>query len=516
MCGHSLTECRHTHSRLLPIVLLSTLTLLRVWLIARTGPAGMHGLGGLFLSFVDEISCSGGKMPVRIPYYSTGGLPFAYPPLAFYATAIFKNALSLSVLSAATGVAAFANAVALPLFYIGARRVRVPGLALGCACVIYGLMPAAYIEQFEIAGLAEAFGNLAIIIFALGLHAAHDQSGVRSHVLAGVGWAFCVLSSPGSAYGSAVMALIYIVALCRRDPMPRTWAHNLTMLLAMGAVGLGLSAPYWLTVVVRHGAGTFIRSFGAQHGSFVELLATSLVGFLDFSVSGGPLGFVTDVLILSGLVWAFCQRRWWLIIWFLGFLAIPREGRWLVTVPAAILGGIGLAETLLLLAAYRGKIGRLVGFAVVTTSLVFNVIGSVVLHDAEYDEELWTQAQAAMIWARANTPADATFIVLGDQYVREWVPYVAQRAVLNVWWGQEWEPDEQRVIGQLNDALQECRDWGCVCANLAAVAGIQSELWILLETAMLPDLRWSEGEDDFLSTMWSNDRFVIGGLTCSP
>ena len=45
-------------------------------------------LGGLFYQMSIEIIKNGFLLPVSIPYYYPGGLPFAYPPLPFYIQAI--------------------------------------------------------------------------------------------------------------------------------------------------------------------------------------------------------------------------------------------------------------------------------------------------------------------------------------------------------------------------------------------------------------------------------------------
>lgn len=503
------------HRDNLSTILLTAVVAVRGWLIVSAALWTPHGLGGLFLAFADAISGSRYRLPVGVPYYSEGGLPFAYPPAAFYAIAIITDVFKVPTIVGEAALVVIASALSLLVFFAFARRMRLSESALMGACTVLALMPAAYVEQFEIAGLAEAVGSVAIIVFALSLLIAYERSTARDYVLAGIAWAFCVLSSPGSAYGSVVTALIYAVALLRKDPAQHSVSRNLQMLVLMGLVGATVSAPYWLTVAAHHGIGIFTRSFGAQHGNPAELFLAALTVVLRFSVAGGPLGFVTDVLILGGLMWAFSQRRWWLIAWCLGLLLIPREGRWLVTIPAAILGGIGLTEALIALGAAHGKAGRLVGFAVVATSLTLNTLGAVMSREASYDSELWTQAEEAMDWVKGNTSANTTFIVLGDQYIREWVPYVAERTVLNVWWGQEWEPEEQRVVGQLNEALAACYSWECVCSNVDQFLG-HSEFMVFLEAGAFPYLEPTATDDVRFSRSWRNEAFVVGSLTCTP
>jgi hypothetical protein len=45
-------------------------------------------LGGLFYEFSRQIASHNFSFPTQIPYYSAGGIPFAYPPLSFYIQAL--------------------------------------------------------------------------------------------------------------------------------------------------------------------------------------------------------------------------------------------------------------------------------------------------------------------------------------------------------------------------------------------------------------------------------------------
>ena len=48
-------------------------------------------LGGLFVEFSEQIAQNGFRFPVTIPYYSEGGIPFAYPPLGFYLAGLLAS-----------------------------------------------------------------------------------------------------------------------------------------------------------------------------------------------------------------------------------------------------------------------------------------------------------------------------------------------------------------------------------------------------------------------------------------
>jgi hypothetical protein len=67
----------------------------------------------------------------------------------------------------------------------------------------------------------------------------------------------------------------------------------------------------------------------------------------------------------------------------------------------------------------------------------------------------------AMEWIKNNTPSEAKFVALTRDQVLEWLPFVAQRTIMNTPFGSEWEPIEGQRILQLNGQLRSCRNTTC-------------------------------------------------------
>jgi hypothetical protein len=57
------------------------------------------GYAGLYNEISDAILENSFFLPMRIPYYGPNGIPFAYPPLAFYLEALITKLANMSVLN---------------------------------------------------------------------------------------------------------------------------------------------------------------------------------------------------------------------------------------------------------------------------------------------------------------------------------------------------------------------------------------------------------------------------------
>jgi len=86
--------------------------------------------GGLFLAMAEAVAENGYALPARVPGYTPGGIPFAYPPLGFYLLAPLLD----------TGVSPLALARVLP----GVFRIvaLMPTYALGRALSVRTDKPA--------------------------------------------------------------------------------------------------------------------------------------------------------------------------------------------------------------------------------------------------------------------------------------------------------------------------------------------------------------------------------------
>lgn len=427
-------------------------------------------LGGLFVAFAQQIADQNFRLPHTIPFYSAGGLPFAYPPLAFYLEAALLKIFPGQAFLFANLLPPLLACLALAVLAWGLQRVwpQEDGLRLS-ALFAYAFLPNAFSNQIEAAGLAEALGSLALGLFFWAAWRFRLRPGWDSALGSGAALAFCVLSSPGSAIGAAGLAtLLAVEHLLQQRMRPLAWMR----LGGMAFSGAALSAPYWLTVLLRFGRGFFLQPVLAQfaqeassHNPLQPGLRLSAFGVVENSWAFG-----WNVLIFWGLAVSLSRRQFALPA-ALGLLFfIPRENVWLMALPAALLFAQGWQVGLRPLLPIR----PLARAALVASLGVWLALLSLGLARALEKDQQWrlSAAQAQRLQeARALLPPDALIVVLGGDGLLEWAPYLLQRETLNTPFGLEWQPAEAAAVSQMNAHLEQAASWQEVAAALPPVSG---------------------------------------------
>ena len=475
-------------------------------------------LGGLFAEFAAQIAAHRYALPTTIPFYTPGGIPFAYPPLPFYLEALLIDGLALPKFAVVNALPPLLSTLTLPAFHRLTGELGFNSAARLAALLVYAILPGAFLEHLEAAGLAEALGSLAIIVLAAGLARACREDSWRSHALAGLGLALGVLASPGSAYASGLMILIAAGARLARTARDRLAVAlgGLALVLAVGAV---VASPYWLAVISRHGVQVFWEPWAARHHAY---WAETIWYAGGFRVSGIPSLYRLpwDGLLLAGLCYGLVRRRWALAAWLLAFLAVPQERGWITPIPAALLAGLALADLVGRRRNPSPGAGRrrraivLAGLAVLgggyaLAADILTIQGKL----ADANGILTADDMAAMEWARQTTPPDAAFVVLPFKAaIAEWTPHLARRTVLNMRYGAEWQPAENDRIEALNAALGQCEDLDCWRRSLRAFGYPGERVYLLLDRAHVPWLNPATSAEGGFEWLYENGKDFIGRL----
>jgi hypothetical protein len=499
-----------------------------IGIVVRCGHLFFIGLdvpfryGGLFVEFSRQIATNGYLLPANIPFYTQGGIPFAYPPLAFYVQAFLIETLSLPKYAVVNLLPPLVAVLSLPSFYLLTRALNMSDRSRLGAVVVFALLPNAFLDQIEGGGLAESFGTVSLIWFAIALVRFRRSASVGRAAAVGLCWALCILSSPGSAYGSVPMFLIFAIGSLLAGERG-TGLRTFLLLAGSGIVAVVLSVPYWGTVLSNHGVGVFTAAVRAQQGGLMATVIRPLTDFLTFDIATGSIPFLWNVLIFSGVVWGLLHRRWTLLAWFVVFQSIPREGAWMVSIPAALLAGMGTLEGLLPgLQRIRNQVESpwtersiTVGFCLVLSAwigvILFATLLPVTFRPANTASP---ESIAAMTWIRGNTPEDARVITLCDDYTREWVPEISRRTVPNMRFGAEWQPGERSRILRLDQRFQECEDLACVASGIGDLTG-PGEVYLFADKARFDGLLAATPESSILPYRreWGNNEIIIVRLT---
>lgn len=464
------------------------------------------GLGGLFYAFAEQILDNNYAWPERIPHYTMGGIPFAYPPLAFYLEALIIDLFSPAKFALVNSLPVIFSLLSLPAFYLLARKLYDDERNRAYALLAYATMPAAYMQLIEAGGLAEALGSLILMLFGLFLVRLYKHNRNRDAVWAGLFLGGCVMASPGSAYAALPAILIFLGSayIARRH----TFLDMLRWAILACLIGVAVASPYLLVVIHEHGIQQFMEPFGAEHRDTFSFY--TLRQMLKFEVAGEGYSILWNALILVGLLGAAVKRQWALIACFLLFYIIPREGVWLVSLPAAFL----ITTAVDYLTPMYGKHYWLTSVLVAVLSFTV-LLSSLLLIENKFqrgDVITWREMNA-LEWASQHTAPDANLIVLASTAAIEWSPQITERTVLNVKYGAEWEPDEREKIVTLNAELFACFELDCIRQQIAVFGYYESRVYILLDknrSKVLTHL-FEVAPDDF-DIVYDQDDVLIGTL----
>jgi hypothetical protein len=491
---------------------------LRVFKLLLVNPRLPVHEAGLFVEFAQQIIDNHFFLPHSIPYYTEGGIPFGYPPLSFYVEAVLLRTFPQSEFLIANLLPVVASILTLISIIPLTRALGLGPFPGFITLAIFAIIPSAYSEQSESAGLAEAFGSLAIVWFCTSLAKVYHEEKIERYILAGVALAFCVLTAPGSAYASVFLFVIFSIYQLIRKRANRIIV--LGHLILAGITGLLVSSPYWLAVLYNHGIQIYVNTLFTQYQNGDSLpILYRIASLFDFNISGTLYPFFWSFIIFSGFIGAIFRGQWWLPIWFLAFYFIPREGGWLCAIPASLLASYGITEIWTPIAASATKkiswlqkvailacLGIMI-LAYIFTTTVTTIVGPIA---ANYRQADWSQRLEAMQWVKANTPLEGRFIVHGTSELSEWSAHLMRRVVLNVEQGSEWDPQKSKMIKDFNHQINDCLDAACIRQNLKEITS-EPQVYLILEKKGMGNLpNQMKLKQDGFEVLWENRTVLVG------
>lgn len=451
--------------------------------------------GGLFYLMTEEIQRARYALPVYTSYNSAQ-IPFAYPPLAFYIAGLISDVAGWSLLDVVRLLPAIVSTLTIPAFFLLGRAILQSTTQAVVAAFAFAMLPRSFTWFIMGGGLTRAPGFLFAVLMlhqAYLLYTRRNTRFVFSTVLFG---SLAVLSHPENTW-FAVYSAVFLFLFYGRD------RRGLVNSLLVVAGVLVLTAPWWMTVMSRHGLSPLLAAgAGGGYGWF------SLSPLKTFNFTDEVHLSVFGVLGLLGVFASLAERRFFLPFWLLAiFVVNPRNPATVATVPLAMLIGIA-ADRLVLSGIYRlgvanrprggvedpaAERGKLWPVPYVSRTFPLVVLGlmisyfvgytflatrSVTRHDAGL-QVLPAEERDAMRWIAANTPDHSTFLVLnfapgwfGEDRASEWFPALARRASLTTVQGYEWLPGGQfhRRMGRYG-ALRECATRDVSCLDRWAASG---------------------------------------------
>ncbi|HUX88669.1 MAG TPA: hypothetical protein VMW65_16820, partial [Chloroflexota bacterium] len=235
--------------------------------------------GGLFFQMIQDLQAAHYRLPL-VTSYNQAGIPFAYPPLAFYVAGWLSDLMHWPLIGVLWLLPPFLSLLCLGAFVLLAQRLLPDRGLVILASLAFALAPRAYDWLIMGGGLTRAFGQLFALLFLHRLHRVYTVRRRADVVLAAAFGAATVLSHLEWTYFAAYSALVFL-AILGRD----RWSMAASAVIAAGSALI--SAPWWVTVLSRDGLAPFIAAVtGSSHD---WPLYSGVVAFLTLRWTEEPL-----------------------------------------------------------------------------------------------------------------------------------------------------------------------------------------------------------------------------------
>lgn len=412
---------------------------LMIRLAAPMTAGGPVNDGGLFFQMTRDLQANHFALPETTTYNNLN-IPFVYPPLGFYLAGLLQSVLKISLLKIFTYLPALLSTLAILAFYFLALQFTNDKLRASIAALFYATIPKSFDWTIMGGGITRApaliFSFLALALAYKLLKTKEPRNILPFSVCASL----LALTHPEITFQTAFSVLILALFLLRDK---KTFLY----LLAVAAITLALTSPWWLTVIHRHGVAPFQAALSAHPKDY----AASLLYLIQFNLSGEAILDVVAVLGLIGLLADFRRGDFFLPAWIgLAFVSDPRAAPFASLTPLILLAVRGLDSTLNGLAlpslnedVFDSNFARRVLLGLSAYLFLSGMIASMQMGN---QFRLLPEEREALTWITENTPADSRFLVLtGDAALSdplsEWFPAFTARTSLVTVQGHEWTPE---------------------------------------------------------------------------
>ncbi|WP_049972924.1 ArnT family glycosyltransferase [Haladaptatus cibarius] len=430
-----------------------------------THPYPAYG-AGLYLQIAEEISAHGYGLPERIPLYTRDGIPFAYPPLMYYVSAVIMDVTGVDPITLSRLLPGFVTVLYLIPFYYLAREVLESTPRAGFATVVLAVTPPVLQWHLSAGGVVRA----PAFLFAL----TGAYTGIRMFKTGETKW----LVSSTVLFGMTILThpvytvffgTTYLVMFACFSRTPRGLVRG--AIVASG--GILLASPWWLQIVATHGAGIFTAASGTHTGlgGGMGRLLNQFVYSLD-----PELPVIFFIGSFAGAVYLVAKRRPFLPLWLVA--AAFMLGKLRFQFPAgAMMLSILVFEVIVprvrnLSARTRYSRSAPLVVVMVIVLIVSSVGVSFAASGLNSHHDSTTQPafmddddMATMEWVQENTASGSEFVVLGD--AAEWFPLMTDRPILVGPWGVEWEGhDNYRHHLGLYKRMSRCPGKACLTKKM--------------------------------------------------
>jgi hypothetical protein len=416
--------------------------------------------GGLYYQFSINILEQGMSYPWTIDYYTANGLPFAYPPLMFFLSAILSKYTPLSLYQLHIISPPIISALAIFPTYFLFSQIESEKVSI-IAAAITAVSPFIILPTVAGEGFIEATAILLVPLAGAIILICYNKENLLYAIIAGFISGVTILATPGGALGLAILGLLISI----RELISTNIDKIVIIKTACIAIlTLAVSSIWWGTVIHRYGLSTLLNGLSSKTDLLISL--QQIAGFSIFSQES----FVFYGFAFIGLLICYLTDRYFLLSWIILY-RLMGEINYLVVIPGALISAIVLVEFIWpsIKTLFKNEEAVLSASKLNYISVVLIVVllihsGGHALSAVSSDYTGDQDARAndmSVIRSSQDLPPDAKIAVIDpvrSWWLMDWAPAISKHTVVNTPYGSEWTGEIDK-LQQLSTDLNNIRDY---------------------------------------------------------
>ncbi|MEX2431239.1 MAG: glycosyltransferase family 39 protein, partial [Dehalococcoidia bacterium] len=230
--------------------------------------------GGMFYTMALDIQRAGFALP-EFTTYNLNGIPFAYPPLGLYVAAIVEAVTPLDMLGVTRFLPLLFNILTIGAVYFLARAMLVSTAAATVAAIAFALLPRSYTWLIVGGGLTRSPALLFAVLGILFVYLFYTRRQWKFMAPAAVLPGLAMLTHPEVGWFTIfTYVLLFLLHGLHKEGLLGS---------ALAAAGtLAITAPWWGTVISRHGLEPLLAAAGTgNHDLAIQMVRQ--IGYLYFT-----------------------------------------------------------------------------------------------------------------------------------------------------------------------------------------------------------------------------------------
>ncbi len=448
------------------------------------------GSAGLFAEMAHQVLVSDFSLPLNVPFYGPGSIPFAYPPLGFYLMALFLK-IGIHPYTYLRWMPPIFSLIALIPFYKLTERVSGSFFSASVVMIVLASSPELFALHSTAGGVIRALAYI-FMLFAMEYYVRTiNEWSLADSIVAGI---FFGLSFLTHLYYGLVFLVWAVVWLLVKINFQKVRGALIT-----GVAALLVATPWLIVTLARHGLKIF-NSVIESHGNTTFLSASLSLTFLSDWLAENLSVLTTEPLfliwIIIGMVFLITERNYELPLFFLIAIWMFSEGGRFVVTISSILAAVGMARI-----KQKFVINKGYQFIIYLLFIISSMTS--VIHGIQRNRLLspWLHESTATLgtMVQNHTPVVYRYLFVGYPTEAEWLPYILQRTPLVSAWGSEWVGGYSEKIGMVRDAMscESRQDFSCVKQLMTRSGSSEPEMIITrkgdkeLTAQIISDPEWA-------------------------